>query len=93
MTNNQLRPQKAKKGTAPKAKEQNASGGGTYDMSAGPTSVSPTPPPGQPDQAQGVPGGPSARKPARVPKGSASYSGPESKRPPKAPAKGDRGVA
>ena len=94
MTNNQLRPQKAKKGVPPRAKEQNATGGSTYDQSAGPVSTPGAPkPPAQPDQAKGMPGGPSARKPPRVPRGSATYSGPESKRPPKAPSTGDRGVA
>jgi hypothetical protein len=82
MTNNQLRPQKAKKGQPPRAKEQNATGGGTYPMSAGPLTVAPKAPPQK-----------TATEAKSVPRGSASYSGPESKKPPKAPSTGDRGVA
>ena len=83
MTNNQLRPQKAKKGSPAKVSENKSSGGGTYDQSAGPTST-----PGNP-----VPGKTPATQAKRVGKPGASDSSPDSKRPPKAPSTGDRGVA
>ena len=101
MTQSQLQPQSQQKGKmSGKGKpagvsENTSSGGGTYNQSAGPMqkNANDMRPPPQPDQAQGMPKAPSAKIPPSIPKGTASYGGPESVRPKNAPSTGDRGVA